>query len=443
MNRTVKTVIAVTLLLAAMVSGYLYGRRPADSSSAEGRQSQKSEYTCPMHPFIIKDSPGACPICSMDLVRKVEGLDLNQDLKGKQHVALSPSQQVMANLATATVTARVMSKTIECTGVVAYNQEKLGKLSAWVPGRIDQLNARSVGSLVSKTVPALELFSSDLYNAQVQYLLAYKTIKILNNTATVPFPVNTQMALGESHERLRQLGFRDEQFIQLQNSNKPAVRVPVYSPFPGVVTEISVREGQYVNVGETLMTVADLSRLWVELEVFENDLALVRTGQDVAIRSRAYPELSITGKVRLIYPFMDPKSRTARVRVEIPNPGLKLKPDMFVNGSIKAKLTETVVVPLSAVMDTGRRQLVWIESSSGIFQPRDVKTGLRSGGDVQILSGLKAGEKIAVSGAYLIDSEAQLSRMGGEAAQPPAAPDKPGEKKQGSDDMDMKDMKMK
>jgi membrane fusion protein, copper/silver efflux system len=444
MNRSVKIFIAVALLFSAVFCGYLYGRKPSGASVSTGKQAQKSEYTCPMHPFILKDTPGACPICAMELVRKVEGLNLDQDLKGKQHVALSPAQQIMANLATVTAAAKPMVRNIDCTGIVAFNQEKQGKVSAWVAGRVDLLSAKSVGSRVNKLVPVAELFSADLYNAQVQYLLAYRTIKILNNTATVPFPINTQMALGESHEKLRQLGFKDEQFSKLQKSNKPSVSIPLYSPISGVVTESFVREGQYVNVGEPLFTIADLSRVWVELELFESDLPLVKVGQNVTISSRSYPELSVSGKVNLIYPFLDSKTRTAKLRVEIPNPGLTLKPEMYVLGSINVSLADSIVIPVASVMDTGKRQIVWVEAGPGVFQPRDVKTGIRSGAEIQILSGLKAGEKVAVTGGYLIDSEAQLSRTATEPVSPAPAvkPEKPSVKPGKKDEMDMKDMKM-
>jgi len=288
-----------------------------------------------------------------------------------------------------------------------------------------------------------ELYSIDLYNAQVQYLLAYKTIKILSNSISVPFPVNTQMSLGDTHERLRQLGFREEQFEQLQKSIKPSIRVPIYSPFTGVVTENLVREGQYVNVGEPLFSIADLSRIWVELEVFESDFPFIKVGQDVTIHSRSYPGEPFHGKVKLIYPFLDAKTRTVKLRVEIPNPGLKLKPEMYVQAAISVSLADSLVIPAGAVMDTGKRQVVWVESKPGVFLQRDVKTGVRSGTEVQILSGLKAGEKVATTGGYLIDSEAQLSRGGEVPAPPPAAPAKPAAMPAHKDDLEMNSMKMR
>jgi Cu(I)/Ag(I) efflux system membrane fusion protein len=280
-----------------------------------------------------------------------------------------------------------------------------------------------------------ELFSVDLFNAEEQYLMAYKTVKILNNSVSVAFPIYTQSALGDAYERLRQLGFREKQFEELNKSITPSIRVPIASSLSGVITEKLVQEGQYVNVGDPLFSVADLSLIWVDLEVFENDFPLVKVGQEVRIDSRSYPGHPFHGKVKLIYPFLDPKMRTVRLRVEIPNPGLKLKPEMFVTATIKIPLADSVVIPVAAVMDTGKRQVVWVESKPGVFLQREVKTGARSGQSLQILAGLTAGEKVATTGGYLIDSEAQLGH-GNEAA------GKPTSQPEGKGKLDMSDMKM-
>lgn len=436
MNRTFRIVSVVIVLVVAISGGYAIGRKGGNPPVTAKATVPVDEYTCPMHPFVAKDRPGSCPVCGMELVKKGAGSGItDKELMNVNHVALSPAQQVMANLATVPAVVKPFSREISCTGIVAYNQERQGKVSAWVGGRLDRLLVKSVGSSVRKGAPVAEIFSVDMYNAEVQYLVAYKTIKILNSSISVNFPINTQMSLADAHERLRQLGFRDEQFEQLQKSAQPSVRVPIYSPLSGVVTEKLVQEGQNVNIGEALFSVADLSLIWVELEVFEGDFPLVKVGQDVVIHSRSYPGESFRGKVKMVYPFLDAKTRTVKLRVEIPNPGLKLKPEMYVQGAISIRLADSLVVPAGAVMDTGTRQVVWVESRPGVFVPRDVKAGVRSGAEVQILSGLKAGERVAATGGYLIDSEAQLSRGSDMPAHPPAPPAR-------KDEMDMKDMKM-
>jgi Cu(I)/Ag(I) efflux system membrane fusion protein len=436
MNRTTKIGIAAAVVAAALSCGYFFGRRAVPPQTGAKGQAQKAGYVCPMHPFISKDQPGSCDICGMDLVKRVPGGELSdKELKNVNHVALSPTQQVMANLATTPAAVRPFSKEITATGVVTYNQERQAKVAAWLAGRLDRLLVKSVGAEVSRDRPVAEVYSLDLYNAEMQYLLAYKTTKLLNSTVSSAFPANTQMVLGEAHDRLRQLGFREEEFSRLQKSAKPSVRVPIYSPLSGVVIEKLVQEGQYVNVGDPLFSIADLSRIWVELELFENNLPLVRTGQEVAIVSRSYPGEVFHGRVTFIYPFLNPKTRTVRVRVALPNPGLKLKPDMYVSATIKAPMADSLVVPQKSVMDTGKRRVVWVESTPGVFLPREVTTGARSGGNVQILAGLRAGEKVALTGGYLIDSEAQLTG-GSEVPENRTAP--PPRK----DELDMNDMKM-
>ncbi|HEY5974185.1 MAG TPA: efflux RND transporter periplasmic adaptor subunit, partial [Geobacteraceae bacterium] len=177
-------------------------------------------------------------------------------------------------------------------------------------------------------------------------------------------------------------------------------------------------EGQYVSVGEPLFTIADLSQIWIDLELFESDFSLIRVGQEVSVVSQSYPGQEFHGKVAFLYPFFDPKTRTVKVRVTLQNPGLRLKPDMYVTATIRIPQAQSLVVPAQAVLDTGKRQLVWVETGPGVFTPRDVQTGGRSADMVQVIAGLRAGEKIASSGAYLIDSEAQLNR----ASEAPPAP---------------------
>jgi Cu(I)/Ag(I) efflux system membrane fusion protein len=178
-----------------------------------------------------------------------------------------------------------------------------------------------------------------------------------------------------------------------------------------------VQQGQYVNVGEVLFNIADLSRVWVEIDVFENEVPYVRVGQQVEIRSAVEHGAVSNGRISFVYPFHDPKTHTVKARVEMPNPGHMMKPDMFVNAIIKIPLAKGIVVPVTAVIDTGKRQLVWLEMTPGMFEPREVQAGERIDDKIQILSGIKAGDKVAVSGSYLIDSESQLKGGGQDHSQ--------------------------
>jgi membrane fusion protein, copper/silver efflux system len=413
-----------------------------------------------MHPSIIKDKPGACPICGMTLVpiKKAEA----QQPKGKEmemleHVSLSPTQMVMANVATVKVDRTPLAKEITAVGIVQYDQSRQAKVTAWVAGRIDRLYVNSVGAYVSKGRPVAEIYSPDLVSAQQEYLLALKSRAQFKSSPIQAISQGGEGLVASARQRLKLLGVKDHQIAALEKTGQPNIRLSIYTPLSGIVIDKIALQGQYVNVGDPLFNIADLSKVWVEAEVYESDFSFIKIGQKVDIDSQSYPGKTFKGRVSFIYPFLDPKTRTVKVRVEIANPGLKLKPDMFVKATVKIPLGDVLCVPVSAVMYDGKRQVVWQETKPGMFVPRDVKVGARVGDNVQILSGLMRGDKVAASGGYLIDSEAQLKGGGGHAGMPgmkmdekaapappagheghgPAVP--PAQKK---DNLNMDDMKM-
>ena len=453
LSKRVVIPLVVILLVAAGGGGYYLWRH---KQSGKGEQQAKKgeeakvQYTCAMHPFIIKDTPGSCPICGMTLIKKVAGAQASeQELAMLGHVSLSPTQTVMANVATTEAKVMPLNKEVNAVGIVQYDQARQAKVTAWVAGRIDRLNVNTVGAYVSKGRPVAEVYSPDLVSAQQEYLLALKSREQLKNSSVSSISLGGDGLVGSARQRLKLMGVRDEQIVGLEKAGQPNIRLPIYTPLSGVVIEKMAQEGQYVEAGMPLFSIADLSTVWVEVEVYENEFPNIKLGQTVNILSQSYPDKTFRGKVAFIYPFLDPKTRTVKVRVELSNPGLKLKPDMFVNAMIKVPLGSAIVVPVAAVMDTGKRQVVWVESKPGMFEPRDVKVGARDGDRIQIISGVSAGEKVASSGGYLIDSEAQLKGTGGghesmpgmkmddKDAKTPAAP---APKKGGGIDMD--DMKM-
>ena len=447
----------IVLLVAAAAGGgyYLWQQKKAPAGKEGEKAAQGTvQYTCPMHPFIIKDKPGACPICGMTLVKKIEGAQGGTPGQGSAkememlgHVSLSPTQMVMANVATTEAKVMPLSKEINATGIVQYDQARQAKVTAWVAGRIDRLHVNTVGAYVSKGKPVAEVYSPDLVSAQQEYLLALKSREQFKNSPIQSISQGGEGLVASARQRLKLMGVKDEQIAGLEKAGQPNIRLPIYTPLSGVVIEKIALEGQYVNVGDPLFNIADLSTVWVEVEVYENEFPNIKIGQTVDIVSQSYPGKTFRGKVAFIYPFLDPKTRTVKVRVEISNPGLRLKPDMFVNARVLVPLGSSIVVPVSAVMDTGQRQVVWVEMKPGMFEPRDVKVGARVGDNVQILSGLKAGEKVASSGGYLIDSEAQLKGSGGghaghEGMKMEEKPACAGTAPKKKDEMKMDDMKM-
>ncbi len=452
-----KIVISLIILavVVAIAGGWLYknGWFAKDGHGHSKLEHKVQLWTCSMHPFIIKDKPGSCPICGMELIKKLDGAtaagpqtaEQKQQAEMLGHVSLSPTQRVMANVATVAAKQSTLSKEINAVGIVQYDQSRQAKVTAWIAGRIDQLHVSSVGSLVSKDKPVAEVYSPDLLASQQEYLLAVKSREQLKNSSIPGIAQNGEGLVASARQRLMLYGVKESQILELEKAGKPNIRLPIYTPISGIVIEKMVQQGQYVNTGEVLFNVADLSSVWVEVEVYENEFPNIHVGQQVEIRSQSFPNKPFTGKIAFIYPFLDPKTRTVKARVEMPNPGMKLKPDMFVNAIIKVPLGAAIVVPVTAVIDTGKRQVVWVESSPGMFEPRDVQVGQSSGEKIQILSGIKSGDKVAVSGGYLIDSESQL-KGGGSVDHSQHGGSKPGEKPEAKpakkDSLNMDDMKM-
>ncbi len=463
LNKKIAIPLALIILAVVAGGGWLYktGWFEKDGHGhSRLEHTAKQLYTCSMHPFIIKDKPGTCPICGMELIKKIDDSAVvgAQSAEQKQqadmlgHVSLSPTQRVMANVATMAAKQQTLSKEINAVGIVQYDQSRQAKVTAWIAGRIDKLNVSTVGALVSKDRAVAEIYSPDLVSTQQEYLLAIKSRDQLKNSPIPSISQNGDGLVASAKQRLLLFGVRESQIAQLEKAGKPNISLPVYTPLAGIVIEKMVQQGQYVNAGEVLFNIADLSKVWVEIDVFENEVPFVRVGQQVEIRSAVEHAAAYHGRISFIYPFHDPKTHTVKARVEMPNPGHKLKPDMFVNAIIRVPLAKGIVVPVTAVIDTGKRQVVWVETSPGMFEPREVQVGEQIDDKMVVLSGLKTGDKVAVSGGYLIDSESQLKGGGGHENMPgmkmdepkgskpavPPAPQPPAKK----DSLKMDDMKM-
>jgi Cu(I)/Ag(I) efflux system membrane fusion protein len=414
--------VAVILASAAGGGWFLWQKKQPDKATDQKAAQGKQLYTCSMHPFIIKDKPGTCPICGMELIKKIEGAADGGTQTAEQkhqaemlgHVSMSTTQRVMANVATVTAKQSTLNKEINAVGIVQFDQSRQAKVTAWIAGRIDQLHVNTVGSFVTKDKPVAEIYSPDLLATQQEYLLAIKSRDQLKNSPIPSISQNGDGLVASAKQRLMLFGVKESQIAELEKAGKPNIRLPIYTPLSGTVIEKMVQQGQYVNTGEVLFNIADLSRVWVEIDVFENEVPYVRVGQQVEIRSSADQHVKVNGRISYVYPFHDPKTHTVKARVELANLGQKLKPDMFVNAIIKVPLVNGIVLPVTSVIDTGKRQVVWVETSPGMFEPRDVLVGERVDEKIQILSGLKVGDKVAESGGYLIDSESQLKGGGGQ-----------------------------
>jgi len=300
-------------------------------------------------------------------------------------------------------------RTVRAVGKFQLDERRQHTVTTKFEGYIEKLHVNATGQPVKRGQPLMEVYSPELVSAQEEYLIAWKGRQSLKNGTEESQTGVAQLAEG-ALKRLRNWDISDAQLQRLQREGKATHTLTLYSPASGVVLEKAAVQGMRFMPGEPLFKIADLSAIWLLADVFEQDLALVHVGQSVKISVDAYPEKELTGKIAYIYPTVTPETRTAKVRVELANPGGMLRPDMYANvqlvsGHGKAK---ALTVPDSAVIDSGTRQVVLVQRAEGLFEPREVKLGMRSDGYAEVLQGLSEGENVVVSANFLIDAESNL-----------------------------------
>jgi membrane fusion protein, copper/silver efflux system len=380
-------------------------KKNAEHTDSVSTQSMEY-YTCPMHPSVISDKPGACPICGMTLVKKtMQHETSSNDMENLKAVTLSPTQRVLANVATAPVERTSSARTVSAVGIVSYAEPNQAKVSARFRGRIEQLYVNYTGQEVKKGQPLFELHSPDLVSAEQELILAQSSAAAPSgNDAN-----SRQRTLEAVRERLQvHFGITEEQIAEIETSKQPRMSITFHSPIHGTVISKDVQEGQYVDEGMVLYLLVDLSKVWIYLDVYEKDIRYVKVGTSVSLTSDTYPNERFHGTVTFIEPVINEETRTVRVRIESNNPNGKLKPNMFVQANIDVPFTGKVLVLTSAIINTGKRSVVWVEVKPNVFEPRDVVVGTSSDTKSEILSGLNEGEQVAVSGGFLIDSESAL-----------------------------------
>jgi Cu(I)/Ag(I) efflux system membrane fusion protein len=390
-------------------------------------KAEKYIYTCPMHPSVIKDRPGACPVCGMNLVKKsvidrsASGGQVSEAIKQEkmspigsvgeemEQVTLSPTQRLLANVATEPVTRRSLSQEIYTVGKIDYNETNLAHVAARIGGRVDKLYVDFTGKEVEKGEPLLEIYSPDLVSAQQEYLLALNAYEKLKSSSLDEPTQNSKSLLEASQEKLFLWGITEDQITELKETKKVKTHMAIYSPTSGTVIEKFVREGMYVMEGENLYDIADLKNVWMFGDIYESEISDVKIGQEVKVKTQAYPDEVFTGRISFIEPVLNPVTRTAKIRADFSNPHYKLKPEMYVEVKIKSGENQNcLTIPASAVINTGHMVMAWVEKEPNVFVPRDVKLGEKLGDYYVVLDGLSEGEMVASQGGFLIDSEAQL-----------------------------------
>ena len=396
-------IIALVLVLLACGAGCAPDRKPSDSHAA-GQDAAVDVYTCPMHPSVVSDRPGACPICGMALVKRSAAHEASAaELEHLRAVSLSPTQSVSANVATSRAERSVLTKLIDVVGIVDYAEPLQVSVSARFSGRIEKLHVNSTGERIARGEDLFELYSPDLISAEQDFLLA------LNANSGGAARSSQDRLLETSRTRLSlHFGLTEDQILELERSKTVQQSATFFAPISGTVIRKMVQEGQYVFEGQELYQLADLSTVWIVLDVYEQDVRSLRVGRKVLISTAAYPEEHFTGRIIFIDPVMNPETRSVRIRTEFKNPGGKLKPEMFVDASIQVPTGPTIVIPSSAILTTGSGSVVWIQTGENVFEPRPVTVGAKTSALVQILAGLQEGDRVVTSGGYLIDSESLL-----------------------------------
>lgn len=419
------TTIAVVTAIAAFVSVPLSGsehrysphRKPATllvpaktgegAGQANGGEGKILYYQDPMHPWYRSDKPGIAPDCGMKLV-PVYASDVPAGALPHGGVQISPSRQQMMGVTSAPAEYRTLDRVIRTTGQVDIDETRISIVSTKVSGWVQKVFVDSTFQHVTKGEALFTVYSPDLLAAEQEYLLALKARKTLGQSSLVEVSAGGASLLEAVRMKLSLLDVTPDQFHELEATGKPQREVTIYSPAVGHVLERKVFPNQYVTPEAELYKIVDHSSMWIYAEVYESDIPYVSEGQYAVVTAEAFPGQRLTGRVSFVEPHTMEETRTERVRMEFPNADLKLEPGMFVNVELHRGLGRRLTVPVDAVLDSGEHQRVFIDRGKGIFEPRTVTVGARSGDYAVILSGLRAGEHVVTRANFLIDSESNL-----------------------------------
>lgn len=446
--------IAIPLLVVA-AAGIWYTSTYHTPAPVETAQASKRLFTCGMHPQVIQEEPGNCPICRMKLTpmrrdpaadagtkpkgdRKIKywrapmdptyisdkpgkspmGMDLvpvyEDEINDANAIAIDPVTIQNMAIRTMVLTNGPLRHTVRTVAAIEPDETSLADVTTKFMGWIEKLYVDATGTQVHKGDPLFEVYSPDLYSAQTEYLLA------TGGEATTH---QNSPDIRSARLKLEYFDISDEQIDELEQTRRPKKTLRILAPIDGFVLEKSVVEGQMVSPGMKLYRIADLSLVWVQAQIYEQDLPYIKLGQEALVQLSYLPDRQFRGRVTYIYPDLDPKTRTVQVRMEFHNPGFFLKPGMFASVELTSELAPSVLlVPDMAVLRSGDKNTVFVTRPGGKFAPRKVRLGIRAENDmIQVLDGLRPGERIVTSGQFLLDSESQLREAVQKMLEPNAA----------------------
>ncbi|NQU05721.1 MAG: efflux RND transporter periplasmic adaptor subunit [Calditrichaeota bacterium] len=420
----------------------------AHESAAEEHKLQVDDsglYTCGMHPDVIQDEPGNCPICGMDLTplkssgsRRFGGerviaywtapMDPNyiSDKPGKSPmgmdlvpvyenevtggvVSIDPVTIQNIGVTTTLVETRDLSTRIRSNGIVTIAEDAEYRINPKFSGWIEKLYVSRTGDMVQAGDALLEIYSPELVSAQEEYLLAMNNADLLSGSGIDRIKSGADKLLSAAKRRLELWDINNSQIEELEKSGKVKRTLTLFSPIRGVVLHKNAIEGAAVKAGMDLFRIVDLNTVWIDAQVYEHELPWLKTGGQVMINSPYDPGLMLNGRIDYIYPYLDAKTRTANIRIVVPNPHLDLRPEMYVDVRIEAQSRKNaVVIPKNAVLRSGVRDIVFIALGEGRFMPREIKLGIETNELYEVTAGLASGTSVVTSAQFLLDSEAKL-----------------------------------
>jgi Cu(I)/Ag(I) efflux system membrane fusion protein len=406
---------ALAVVAAFWLGTSVVGEAESDTPTADGHEHGQAEvWTCSMHPQIRVDQAGQCPICGMDLIPATTDGGRKPADTGK-HLTLSPEAAALAQVQVTEVQRTEPRAELRLLGHVEYDETRLRTVTPWTAGRIDTLHVRVTGERVKKGQVVAKLYSPEVYAAMRDLVLALKQAEKLEGGLHGSGAL-AKAAVESARERLRLLGVPSATLRKLEKTREAPTHVNVRSPFAGTVLERKVEEGNYVNTGTPLLSLADLSRVWVQIDAYESDLPFLRVDQEVLVEVESRPDEPVAGKITFIDPVVDRKQRTSRVRIEVDNPDGELRPGMFaaalVQGDAGTTHASQLTIPASAVLFTGRRSVVYVQTPGAerqMYELRTVRLGPRAGESYPVLSGLSERERVVTKGAFLLDADLQLA----------------------------------
>ncbi len=435
----------VTLLLA--LATLLFGTAGAGcrQKGASGKPSNVDYYTCTMHPSVKSQDPkGKCPICSMDLVpvmkkggseataetsSQMQGMKGGGEKQGGQmqgmegmpgmkpggetqgaqtrEFTVPVERQQQIGVTYAKVKREPLHHTIRSVGLVVPDKARNWQFVSRVDGYVQKLDVKSPGEIVGKDAPLLSIYSPDLLTSEREFV---ELLRMRDEAKSKDARETPSRLINSAKQRLHLWNVTDEQIDELQKTRKPQENLTLLSPFRGIVQSVPAEQGKSVKVGDMLVEVADLSVVWVWAEFYENELPMLQVGQKIDITTKSYPGEKFEGTISLINPFLDEAKRTAKVRIDIPNPDFKLRPGMYVNAELAMDMGEGLTIPVSAVMPTGTRNVAFVNKGGGKLEPRIIQLGQKYGESYEVQNGLHEGEQVVASANFLIDAESKVQQ---------------------------------